>query len=150
MEASNQGKTRNCTSCGRAIAWDANVCQYCGKDYREGAQVAPKKHSVMPLIGGVFIIIAGVIEIYYGAVLITGGQFFADMPVIGDTMTDILTICGAILAILGLVAILGGAFALMRKHFGLAILGGVLGLPGFFIFALIGLILVAVAKEEFE
>jgi hypothetical protein len=150
MEASNQGKTRNCTSCGRAISWDANVCQYCGKDYRAEAQVAPKKHSVMPLIGGVFIIIAGAIEIYYGAVLITGGAFFANLPIIGDTMQNILTACGAILAILGIVAILGGAFALMRKHHGLAILGGVLGLPGYFIFGLIGLILVAVSKEEFE
>lgn len=26
--------TRNCVQCGRAIAWDANVCQYCGHDYR--------------------------------------------------------------------------------------------------------------------
>jgi len=26
--------TRNCVSCGRSIAWDANVCQFCGHDYR--------------------------------------------------------------------------------------------------------------------
>lgn len=26
--------TRNCVSCGRAISWDANVCPYCGHDYR--------------------------------------------------------------------------------------------------------------------
>lgn len=25
---------RNCVSCGRPIAFDANVCPYCGKDYR--------------------------------------------------------------------------------------------------------------------
>ncbi|OGS41479.1 MAG: hypothetical protein A3K67_04085 [Euryarchaeota archaeon RBG_16_62_10] len=31
MEAS---KTRSCVGCGRAIAWDANVCPYCGHDYR--------------------------------------------------------------------------------------------------------------------
>ncbi len=30
--------TRNCVSCGRTIAWDANVCQFCGHDYR--AQMA--------------------------------------------------------------------------------------------------------------
>ncbi len=32
METSPQ--TRYCVSCGRAIAWDANVCPYCGHDYR--------------------------------------------------------------------------------------------------------------------
>jgi len=26
--------TRGCVSCGRAISWDANVCPYCGHDYR--------------------------------------------------------------------------------------------------------------------
>jgi hypothetical protein len=31
--------TRNCVSCGRSIAWDANVCQYCGHDFR--VQMAP-------------------------------------------------------------------------------------------------------------
>jgi hypothetical protein len=25
---------RNCVSCGRTISWDANVCPYCGHDYR--------------------------------------------------------------------------------------------------------------------
>lgn len=32
--ASNQQQTRNCVACGRAIAWDANVCPFCGHDYR--------------------------------------------------------------------------------------------------------------------
>lgn len=34
MEASGSQGTRNCTGCGRAISWDANVCPYCGHDYR--------------------------------------------------------------------------------------------------------------------
>ena len=25
---------RHCVSCGRALAWEANVCPYCGHDYR--------------------------------------------------------------------------------------------------------------------
>ncbi|MGQ9586944.1 MAG: hypothetical protein ACUVT7_00985 [Thermoplasmata archaeon] len=31
MEAS---RSRTCVRCGRAIAWDVNVCSYCGHDYR--------------------------------------------------------------------------------------------------------------------
>ena len=34
MQASGGQQPRNCVSCGRAIAWDANVCPYCGRDYR--------------------------------------------------------------------------------------------------------------------
>lgn len=32
--ASTQQGTRNCVACGRAISWDANVCPFCGHDYR--------------------------------------------------------------------------------------------------------------------
>jgi cytochrome b subunit of formate dehydrogenase len=38
--ASGSSGTRNCVGCGRAIAWDANVCPYCGHDYR--VQMAPQ------------------------------------------------------------------------------------------------------------
>lgn len=36
MASGQPGSTsaRNCISCGRSIAWDANVCPYCGHDFR--------------------------------------------------------------------------------------------------------------------
>jgi hypothetical protein len=64
--------------------------------------------------------------------------------------SGILAACGAIMLLLGLIGLLGGIFAIQRKHFGIAVLGGVLALPGWFIPALVGLILVAVSKDEFE
>ena len=37
--------TRNCVECGRSIAWDANVCQYCGHDFRVPmASAQPEDH----------------------------------------------------------------------------------------------------------
>jgi len=30
-------QTRQCVACGRTMMWDANVCPYCGKDYRQQA-----------------------------------------------------------------------------------------------------------------
>jgi predicted nucleic acid-binding Zn ribbon protein len=30
-----QQPTRNCVACGRAIDWQANVCPYCGHDFRQ-------------------------------------------------------------------------------------------------------------------
>ena len=104
----------------------------------------------MPLIGGILIIIGGLVEVASGGWLIVGGSAAGSVPVIGSDVEDILTICGAIWLILGLVAILGGVFAIQRKNFGLAVLGGVLGLPGYFLPALIGLILVAISKDEFK
>lgn len=33
-EQPGSAPARNCVSCGRSIAWDANVCPYCGHDFR--------------------------------------------------------------------------------------------------------------------
>jgi len=73
-----------------------------------------------------------------------------------DMVGDILMVCGAIFLILGLIVILGGFFGIQRKHFGIVILGGVLGLFMFgpymlgSLLALVGLILVAISKSDFD
>jgi hypothetical protein len=36
---------RSCVSCGRTIAWDVNVCPYCGHDYR------PQMMGPQPMYG---------------------------------------------------------------------------------------------------
>ena len=45
MESTGAAGMRNCVSCGRSIAWDANVCPYCGRDYRFQA-MAPQQAQV--------------------------------------------------------------------------------------------------------
>jgi len=104
----------------------------------------------MPVIGGILILIAGLIELGYGGLLVAGGSAADSIPVVGGDVGDILAVCGAIMIILGIIALIGGIFAIQRKNFGLAVLGGVLGLLGWFIPALIGLILVAISKDEFK
>jgi len=111
------------------------------------APVPQKKESAMPVIGGILIIIAGLIELVVGGVLMAGGTVFLGLSL---GTSGILVACGAVLAIVGIIALLGGIFALQRKHFGLAVLGGVLGLGGWFIPGLIGLILIALARDEFH
>ena len=146
---STTSKRRNCVSCGRSISWDANVCPYCGHDFRVSMMMQPaKKESSMPTIGGVLILLAGLIEIGAGAVvgLVGAGGSFG-FP---TDATGFLAVCGGVLIVLGLISIMGAIFAMERKHFGLAVLGGILSLPGFFILGLIGLILIAVSKDEFE
>ena len=58
--------------------------------------------------------------------------------------------CGAILIVVAIIALLGGIFAVQRKNFGFAVVGGILSLGGWFIPGLIGLILVAISKDEFR
>lgn len=160
--------TRNCVSCGRAIAWDANVCQYCGHDYRaQAGPAAPKEKSLLSLVGGIMILIAGIMGLVLGGILIVVAdavsegtddlsEWGIDVAGAGDILEDILLVCGAIVIILSIIVMLGGFFGVQRKHWGLAILGGVLGLfligPYMLasIFSLIGLILVAVSKKDFD
>lgn len=162
MQSTSEKGTRQCVSCGRAIAFDANVCQFCGHDYRtQAAAQAPHEKSALSLIGGILILVAGVIGLAIGGVLIAIdvnqlSDYGLDVAGAGDMINDIMDVCGAILIILGLVAVVGGFFGVQRKHFGIVILGGVLGLflisPYMLasILALIGLILVAVAKKDFD
>ncbi|MEM0344062.1 MAG: zinc ribbon domain-containing protein [Thermoplasmata archaeon] len=154
--------TRRCVSCGREIAIDANVCQYCGHDYRaQAAPPGPKEKSVLSLVGGILILLAGLMGLAMGAMMLAINvedleQYGVDVAGLTDMIEGILTACGVIWAILGIIALIGGVFGVMRKHWGLAVLGGVIGLlvigPYFLgsIFSLIGLILVIVAKKDFE
>ncbi|UCE45249.1 MAG: hypothetical protein JSU93_07770 [Methanobacteriota archaeon] len=139
---------------------DSNVCQHCGHDFRAPAPVEKKKTAI-PVIGGVLIIIAGFMGLAMGGILIaidvdeldTVGL---DVAGVTDMVDDIMTACGIIAIIVSIIVLLGGFFGVMRKHWGIAVVGGVLGLfvIGPFllgsILSLIGLILVAVSRKEFE
>ena len=139
---------------------DANVCQHCGHDFRAPAPVEKKK-TALPVIGGALILIAGILGLIAGGVMLAIDvddldQWGVDVAGVTDVVEDTLTACGAILVVLSLITALGGVFGIMRKHWGIAVVGGVLGLfvIGPFglgsVLALVGLILVAVSRKEFE
>lgn len=154
---------RYCVACGRPIQFDAGVCPYCGHDYRiaYGTPPQPSK-SWMPVVGGVLIIVAGVLAAAMGAFYFTfEASDFEDLGVAlppeftAEDLAGILAVCGAVLVVFAVIAIIGGFFGFRRRHFGLAIAGGVFGLLGigFFVgslLALVGLILVAISRKEFE
>lgn len=153
---------RKCVSCGREIAMDANVCQYCGHDYRVQASPAgPKEKSMLSLVGGILIFVAGLIGMATGGILLAINAEDLDaygFGVAGMTsmIENMLTVCGIIFIVLGLIALVGGVFGVLRKNWGLAVLGGVIGLlvlgPYMIgsLLSLIGLVLVAVSKKDFE
>jgi hypothetical protein len=155
--------TRMCVFCGRTIDFSANVCPYCGHDYRMPIYgPAIRKKSSMPVIAGIMIIIAGLLAIGLGVLYLTMGV--SDLESSGVTMPpevsledvqNLLSVCGALAVLFGVIAIIGGVFTIQRKHFAFAIIGALFGMAGvgFFLgalLALIALILVAVSKQEFD
>jgi hypothetical protein len=69
MTSSAPGTTRTCVSCGRAIGFEANVCPYCGHDYRVPvyAMAPPPQKSMALTAGGILVILAGVLALVMGA-----------------------------------------------------------------------------------
>ncbi len=138
---------RNCVSCGRSISWDANVCPYCGHDFR--VVMAPPqtqtKDSAMPLAAGILIILGSLIYLVVGIAMTTGGAIWS---VVDDGDGGFVMAMGLIVLVLGIVSVLGGIFSIQKKNFVWALLAGILTIPS--ILGLIGLILVAVSKDEFS
>jgi len=89
--------------------------------------------------GGVLILIGGILYLGLGGVAMAGSSFI-------DFAGGVA--CGAIVVVLGILGILGGIFAVQRKGFAIALIGGIFTVPT--ILGLIGLILIAVSREEFK
>lgn len=156
--------TRSCVSCGRAIAWDLSICPYCGHDYRTPMMPMQQQGARTGHAGwaGALIITAGVLGMFMGIVLlIVSTMNFATLNITlpsGFTEQDLknlFVVLGAIFALFGIIAIIGGVFAVERKHFALSILGGIFGIVaiGFFlgaVLAVIGLVLVVTSRHEFR
>jgi len=109
---------------------------------------------MLPVVGGVLILIGALLVVLMGLALV-GSIGALDSIMLVDVeevemLEDAMATCGIILLVMGLIGVLGGIFGIMRRHFGLAILGGIFALLGFGLFALIGIILIAVSKREFE
>lgn len=111
----------------------------------------PVEKTAKPVVGGILIIIGSISAIAIGAMFI-GGISLLPFGLPGVTeAAGICGIIGAIFLIPGIIAFIGGIFAAQRKRYGFAITGGILAmLFGGFIFGLIGLILVAISKNEFQ
>ena len=159
MASTDEGSDRRCVSCGRSIAMDANVCQYCGHDFRAPSpQAGEKKKGVLALVGGILLLLAAIHGLYVGLSLAVlsdtvSDALPADIDIATDVLEDIMTLCGGIIIVFALIAVLGAVMAIMRKSFGLAVIGSVFGIlcmGGLFILPLIALILIVVGRDEFN
>ncbi len=156
--------SRNCVSCGRAIQWDANVCPYCGHDYRARfmPMAAPPREAGRARTGGILILVAGILGVIMGILFLALST--VDFEAAGATFTSDFTqrqlhqlfaVWGVVALVMGVISVFGGIFALQKRYYPLVIAGGVTGIIGVgfvvgTILAIIGLILVALARNEFE
>ena len=98
-----------------------------------------------PTVGGILAIIGGAIGTISGIVVAAVGSigWFLGMPW--------FSAIGAPLIILGVVAIVGGIYALKRKIWGLALAGSICALVGpLGLLGLLAIIFVSLGKGEFE
>jgi hypothetical protein len=122
----------------------------------------PISASSMPLIAGILLIVAGLIGLFTWSMALALDSSMlqnvlpADSPISIEQLQSILVTCGIIGSILSIFALIGGIVAVKRKAWGLAIVGGILGLftigPMFLgsIISLVGLILVVISKKDFQ
>jgi hypothetical protein len=104
--------------------------------------------TIKPVLGGLFILLGSLAYLFMGALYVTAGEIAVGVPGMEEYITDILLICGVILMLLGIISLLGGILAMVRKAWGIGLLAGILTLPT--LLGLIGLILVAISKDEFK
>lgn len=121
-----------------------------------------QEESKKPTIAGVLMIIAFLLAVYNAA-----SFFFLDVSVgnieeqVGeqvsqDLVNTVINACGVITLVFGFFLLLGGYFAIKKAHWGIALLGSILGIfsigPLFIgsVLSIGALVLLLMSKEEFK
>jgi hypothetical protein len=104
-----------------------------------------KQETVMPVLGGVFILLPSLAYLLLGAVVAAGSTIALPFSLGGSAIG---VVCGVILLILGVVGLMGAINAIQRKDYAFAIVGGIVVIPT--LLGLIGFILVLMSKSEFR
>jgi hypothetical protein len=108
------------------------------------------------ILAAIFLILSFIFALAGAAGLLFAGEEASSLPMMGETFETILYICGAIELIFGLLALLGAIMCFKGTGWGIALVGGIFGLLsiGMFgagsLFGLLGLIFVAISKDEFN
>jgi hypothetical protein len=100
-----------------------------------------------PTVAGILSIVAGVVSVLVGAGVIARGEFVRRM--MWHWRWEVV---GGIALALGIVAILGGTFAIRRQVWGLALAGAICALfpPHVFVLGILAIIFVVLSKDEFS
>ena len=116
-------------------------------------------------IGGVLSIVSGALGILSGLGMVAAGLFFKWIMMFGDTysydseitveqlgtlMGVIYGVIGGFCILFGILALVGGIYAVRKKLWGLALAGSIGGIFTFFPVGIVAVIFTAMAKAEFD
>ncbi|MCJ7521325.1 MAG: hypothetical protein MUP21_03810 [Dehalococcoidia bacterium] len=136
-----------CRSCGATIKKRAELCVHCGVRVRRDSVVKPEgAPTVKPVIGGILGIVAGAFPLIGGIVMTAIGIASSSWANAGHWA---LIGVGIPVFALGAAAIVGSSYAIARKNFPLAILGGVCSVFSMWMLGIPALVLIAISSKEF-
>jgi hypothetical protein len=101
----------------------------------------PTAAGILTIIAGVALLIIGLVIVGFGALIPFGFMLW---------FGGLLGMVGAPFIILGIIAIVGGIYALKRRIWGLALVGSICALPAGFLLGLLAIIFVSLGKGEFK
>ncbi len=144
-----------CTNCGEELTGSPDCCPNCGASTRRSTEVGRTDRAGgtwMPLTAGILAIIAGAMGVTFGIVVATLGILAGGLvaviglPVIGWIGAGF----AAIPLFVGIMAIIGGVYALKRRIWGLALAGTICSLLCVWFLGIPAIIFVILGKGEFE
>ena len=141
-----------CQACGAETNPLAEICIKCGA--RLGKAVSPVGRAWMPTTAGILSIIAGVVALCEGIAVAAVGMtwiydWWYEWQVVEAPLIS-FWIAAIILIAIGIVAIIGGSFALRKRVWGMALAGAICSLPSIWILAIPAIVFIAMSKQEFE
>lgn len=115
--------------------------------------LTPAPRTAMPIVAGILTLISAGLKILFGLGTLIAGFFASLFPRMGywsDHPVLWFSIAAFFLVAFGVIAVIGGIFALQRKRWGWALAGAIMAFLPFNLLGLASIILVALSKREFE
>ena len=113
--------------------------------------------SWMPPTSGIINIIVGAIELLMAIIMIIIGAVgaallmnLANLEVPAWIVGALLIGCGVVYLIFGILAVVGGYYALKRKSWGMALTGGIMGVFLFWPLAAASIVFLVLSRREFK
>jgi hypothetical protein len=104
----------------------------------------------MPMVAGILDIVAGSLGIILAIALIFVGALMRFVPDVPPYLFPIFTALSLPFAIVGILAIVGGIYALRKKIWGLALAGSIAAFFPCWILGLTAIVLTVLSKKEFD